>query len=705
MQPQPENNETKTALGVLRSDIEMLPGELDADGMPSWLIFDPVSDKYYRVPEDTFRILSQMNRVYELNEFCERLSMLGIHASPQKVLETHNMLVQSNLCTASYSTTEKIVTKQQQMKQKAKGQRLISGYLFFRIPLLRPDRFLEKTKEFIVAIFNPFTIGFLLVISLIGYGALIVNWHKLADAFIQSLTLQGLARYSIAVIFIKCIHELAHAYMAKIFGIRVRRMGVAFIIFFPRLYSDLTDAWRITKRRRRFLIDGAGIISELVIGGWAALVWANSAPGATKSVAYYMFAVSIINTVLVNGNPFIRYDGYYMLMDLVGIDNLQQRGIAQFKYLYRRVFFGIQGEQPAAGKWRRSLLVLYGIACFIYRLFLYTSIIMIVYYKFTKVIGILMFMAEVHVLVIKPISMEVKFLLMRKKLIKRKHFIWSASGFAALLFILLVPLPWNVDMPCEVKPVKSAMIYIQTHCFLDRLNVRTGEKLERGNILLTGSSPFLKWNYEQTDIDCQLRRFELDQMESSQSTLAPSKIKQKELELDENHLVELKRKQDLLNVKAPISGIFQLYDPHLTQGKWLQKGEIIGEVFAPGAVRVEAFMSEEDFKNIAVGDKVSISLTGEVASIPGKVMTVSPIPARLPPSPLLNTFGGPIICAPGSGPMYQPLSSYYRIIISTDSAKDLPVGRTGNVTIRKFSSIGWGVIRQILATLQRELTP
>jgi putative peptide zinc metalloprotease protein len=705
MQPQPENNEKKIYLGVLRSDIEVLPGEQDSDGMPSWLIFDPVSDKYYRIPEETYRIISQMNRVYELNEFCERLNILGIHTTPEKVMETNNLLVQSNLCAATYMTTEKVITKQQQMKRKAKAQRMLSGYLFFRIPLLRPDRFLDKSKEFVVAIFNPFTIGFLVLIASIGYVALVMNWHKLADAFIQSLTIQGLARYSIAVIFIKCIHELAHAYAAKLSGIRVRRMGIAFIIFFPRLYTDLTDAWRINQRRRRFLIDGAGIISELVIGGWAALIWANSAPGATKSVAYYIFAVSIINTVLVNGNPFIRYDGYYMLMDVAGIDNLQQRGIAQFKYLYRRIFFGIEGDPPAAGKWRRILLVLYGISCFVYRLFLYTSIILIVYYKFTKVVGILMFLVEVHVLVIKPISMEVKFLRMKKKMIKKKHFIWSVSGFSALLLVLLIPLPWNVDMPCEVKPVKSSMIYIQTRGFLDRLHVDSGTKVHQGSVLLTGKNPFLKWNYKQTEIDCQVKRVELDHLESSQKTLAASKVKLKELELDKNRLVELQRKNSLLNITSPINGTFQLYDRHLTPGKWLQKGAIIGEVFAPGAVRIEAFMSEEEYKDINVGDKVSISLTGEISAIPGKVMTVSPIPARLPPSPLLNIFGGPIICFPGSGPLYQPLSSYYRIIISTNSERRLPIGRTGTVSIRKFSSVGGSFLRKVLHTLQRELTP
>lgn len=690
---------------MLRSDVQIFPGETDAHGASTWLLFDPVSDKYFRVPDHTYRIISQMNRPYELDEFCERLNILGIHASKEKIMQTANMLVSSNLCSATYGVTEAMMKKQLGMKEKVKGQKMLSGYLFFRIPLLRPDRFLEKTKELIQAIFNPFTMWFLIIIASIGYVALVMQWHNLADAFIKSLSFQGLARYSIAVVVIKCVHELAHAYSAKLSGVRVRRMGVAFIIFFPRLYTDLTDAWRISSRRRRFLIDGAGIISELIIGGWAALIWAQSAPGLTKAVAYYVFAVSIINTVLVNGNPFIRYDGYYMLMDAVGIDNLQQRGIEQFKHLYRKVCFGIDSPVSEPGRLRRFMLFIYGIACFIYRLFLYTSIILIVYYKFTKAVGIVLFLLEIYVLVVKPIATEVKFLLMKKKTIEKKHFIWSASGFTVLLLILLLPLPWNVDMPCEVKPVNSWMIYIQTRGFLEKLGVSNGSTVKKGQTILACTNPFLTWNAEQTTLDCKLKSLELDSLRSSPATLAEAKVKRQELEADETRLSELQRKRELLKVTSPINGIFQLYKEHLCPGKWLQKGEIIGEVFAPGATRIDAFMEEAEFKDIKIGDKVSINLAGEISAISGKVTGVSPIPARLPPSPLLNIFGGPILCFPGPGPLYQPMSSYYRVRIIADTERQLPVGRTGSVRIRKFSSVGGEFLRKVLYTLQRELTP
>lgn len=705
MQPQNQQEKKKSYTGVLRSDVQIFPGETDAHGIPTWLLFDPVSDKYFRVPDHTFKIISQMNRPYELEEFCERLSILGIHTTKEKVMQTINMLISSNLCTATYGVTEAMMKKQLSMKDKVKGQKMLSSYLFFRVPLLRPDRFLERTKEFVQAIFNPFTMWFLIIIAVIGYVALLMEWHTLADAFIKSLSFQGLARYSIAVVFIKAIHELAHAYSAKLSGVRVRRMGVAFIVFFPRLYTDLTDAWRITSRRRRFLIDGAGIISELIIGGWAALVWAQSAPGLTKAVAYYVFAVSIINTVLVNGNPFIRYDGYYMLMDAVGIDNLQQRGVEQFKHLYRKVCFGIDFPISETSRLRRFLLFVYGIACFIYRLFLYTSIILIVYYKFTKAVGIVLFLLEIYVLVVKPISTEVKFLLMKKKTIEKKHFIWSASGFTVLLLILLLPLPWNVDMPCEVKPVNSWMIYIQTRGFLEKLDVQNGMEVKKGQTLLVCGNPFLAWNAEQTSLDCQLKKLELDSMLSSPKTIAEAKVKQKELEADETRLTELNRKMELLKVTSPINGIFQLYKEHLCAGKWFQKGEIIGEVFTPGAIRIDAFMEEADFKEIKIGDKVSINLSGEVSSIDGKVIEASPIPARLPPSPLLNIFGGPILCIPGPGPLYQPMSSYYRIRILAETDRQLPVGRTGIVKIRKFSSVAGDFLRKLLYTMQRELTP
>ena len=331
----------KYYIGRLRSDIELFRGQANINGDPTWVIFDPVADSYFKISDANYRMLRVLSGNMEIEQYLQKLKSVGIHSDKMEVLKLIKFLQDSNLFMPRYLQSEAHAVKMRDMKKKMFWQRLMSTYLFFKIPIVKPDRFLNHTIDIVQHILNKWTLALLWIIAICGYIGLIMNWHKFTEKFISSISLQGLARYSLAVVAVKFIHEFAHAYSAKVHGVRVRRMGLAIVFFVPRLYSDLTDSWRIHDWKKRFLIDGAGIISEIIIGGFAALVWVNTVPGLTHSIAYFVFAVSIINTVLINGNPFIRYDGYFMLMDFLGIDNLQQRATERTKALWRKHLFGL----------------------------------------------------------------------------------------------------------------------------------------------------------------------------------------------------------------------------------------------------------------------------------------------------------------------------------------------------------------------------
>jgi putative peptide zinc metalloprotease protein len=701
----PNDKQQAYLTGKLRNDIEIFPGELDSGGAPTWLIFDPVADSYYRLTDEDFRMISALTGNQELDSFVAKLNESGIKADKVKVIKLLNFLNTNNLMLPQYKKTEEKVNKLRDMKKKMFWQILLSSYLFFKLPILKPDRFLSRTLDAVRAIFNRWTFWLLWIIAVSGYVCMVINWHKFADKFIKSISFQGLVRYTLAVVIIKCVHELAHAYTAKRFGVRVRRMGVAFIVFFPRLYTDLTDSWRISDRHKRFLIDGSGIISEIIIGGGAALVWANTAPGLTNTVAYYIFAVSIINTVLINGNPFIRYDGYYMLMDVINIDNLQQRGIERVRSLWRKYLFGIDMPVKDNSKgWKRGFVVFYGISAFIYRLFLYTSIIMIVYFKFTKTLGIVLLMIEVYLLVFKPFYGEVKFLKAFSAKFKRKNLLWSSIGAIIIFCILALPLPWSVALPCEVKPASSDVIYSHISGFLADVAVEDGQTVSKGQRLLSLRNPYIEWRLKESRLDAELDRVRVDQAESDAELLGEVKVNREALRNSMDLIKELERKEQSLVVKSGISGIFVLYDRHLLPGKWLAKGEVIGEVFSAEKRKIIAFVDEEYKDSVKAGDYVKINIADQIRTFTGKVTKVIPVPAILAPSPLLNVFGGSILCYPDQAGNFKPLNPCFQLEVAVKNNELLPAGRTGTVTIRKYSSIGGNIIRNALSVLQRELS-
>lgn len=699
------NKKTPVMISMLRRDIELFQGSDDPDGSRSWVIFDPVSDKYFRLGEQNHRIAGLMDKPQELEQFIDRINRHGIDASKTDILKFISFLERSNLLQPSYGSTDQKLTKIRQMKRKMLGDRILASYLFLRIPLFQPDRLLTATVKNIQTIFNRWTMISLIIISALGYLAILVRLDKLTEALINSISLQGLMRYSLAVIVIKCVHEFSHAYVAKIFGIRVRRMGVAFIVFFPRLYTDLTDAWRLSNRRQRFMMDAAGILSELLIGGGAALVWVNTPPGVSHSIAYYIFAVSIINTVLVNGNPFIRYDGYYLLMDITGIDNLQRRSIELIRYNFRKIFFGIAGappEKPSGTK--KYFMIIYGISAFIYRSFLYTSIILIVYFKFTKVIGIVLLFLEFHLLLIKPLKNEITVIMKNRKLTKQRNVLLSGVGVGTILLLLIIPLPWSISMPGEIKSAVVGVVYARHNGFLKSMDVNDGQVVTPQQPLFLQSNPFLEWRIAQAKLDKKIVALELDQLASSNATLSKISAKTQEFDSVKNKISELERQQNLLTGVAQHSGVFVLKDRHLKPGKWLRKGDVIGEVFNPQQQIIEAFVGSHDIEAIKIGDKVEASLAGETDKFTGFITGVNFVPASMTPSPLLQVFGGPIICYPAKGKSFQPVTTRYQVIIKLSDNSKLPVGRTGTVWVRKYSSVGGSLVRKVIGILQREMT-
>ncbi|MFA6102867.1 MAG: site-2 protease family protein [Victivallaceae bacterium] len=697
--------EKKFFTGTLRTDLDLFRGEPETDGSATWIVFDPVSDKYYRLSEEDHQIISCMSENLELDAFLEKVKNCGIHADKDKIMKILSFLNQSNLMLPVYKMTEDKVEKHQAMKRRNLIHLILYTYLFFKIPLLSPDPFLDRTVNFVKTIFNKWTFLTLGVIAGCGYLCLIVRWQKLTEEFISTINFQGMVRYSIAVVIIKCVHEFAHAYTAKAVGIRVRRMGMAFIVFFPRLYTDLTDSWRIPDRHKRFLIDGSGILSEIIIGGWAALAWAYSGPGLTQAVAYYIFTVSIISTALINGNPFIRYDGYYLLMDLVGIDNLQMRGTERIRELFRKYCLGIdyKPNDNTIG-WKKYFLIIFGISAFIYRIFLYTSIILVVYYYFEKAIGIVLLMLEVYLLVVKPFLTETKMIMALKNKIKTRNYIISLSGAGILLLTLFMPLPWNIAIPCEVKPAVSNMVYARTDGFLEELCVKDRGGVKKGDVIFKQANPFIEWDLKEANLDKRIGAFELDFAQSNTATLGLTQMKLQALKNAEISLDELQHKKSLLTTASAINGIFAIYDLHLKPGKWLHKGEIIGEVYEPDKQIIAAFIRETDFKKISGNEKVSVSLEDGLESYRGRIVSTAPVPVILAPSPLINFFGGRIVCYPmPDGNTFQPVEPYYRVNIAVAEGESLPPGRTGTVWLRKYSSIGGNFLREVLSVLQKEL--
>ena len=690
----------------LRRDLQLLPGEADSSGDPTWLLFDPVADRYFRISGKSHAIISRWSSRHTPETLQEVLLRAGIEVDVDEILRTAVFLESNNLLMQGYGVAEKKTAAFEAAKEYGLFHRFLASYISFRVPLWNPDHFLDDTAAGVRRACNRWVVFAIVLVAILGYIGLGTHWEQVVEAARNSLSFAGLFQYSLAIIALKVFHEFAHAYAAKWEGVRVRRMGIAFIVFFPRFYTDLTDAWRILDARKRMVIDAAGILFELVAGGWAALVWWNTGPGLVHQVAFNIFAVATLNTVFVNGNPAIRYDGYYLLMDFIRIDNLQQRATQQFQGWFRWIFFGIPREsQPQKiQKWRLHFLSVYAVLAFFYRIFLYTSIILIVYWKFTKVLGIILLILEAYLLFLLPLAREIKALYLLRHQYRILPVSISAAIFAGIAIILLVPLPWALAIPCEARPASRAVAAADQEGFLKAIHIADGQTVKSGQLLFSLENPFDEWQEKQDAILARHLETEADQLSIDPQKLGISQVKLKQLATVKGRLDEARRRRTHLAIDAAIDGRVSLVDPYLSLGKWIKAGEPLADVYNPVGAEIEAFVRETDLRFIHVDETVAIRFPDELKVRHGVVRRIVPAAVEdLHASPLLDLSNGPIATIPGKTPITLR-DAYYRINILPDPRSSIPPGRSGEVIAVRHTSIAAHLYAIILNLLQKELS-
>ncbi len=688
---------TDQTTGTLRSDIELIPPGPQGD-FP--MLFDPQADAYYKINRRFMNIISRLNRSYPFDEFRQLLQAHGIWVTEGELRELIAFLQHNNLLAPEYGHIMAKRHQHRQMREKTTFLRLSSAYLFFRLPPWRPEKFLKAVGPFLTWLASRPFIIMLLIPAVTGYLQILRHFGEVSTVFVNTLTWAGLAKYFAAILFLKIIHESAHAVSATYFKCRIRGIGVGFMVFYPRLYTDTTDSWRLP-RRQRLLIDGAGIIIELLLGGIAALLWVYLPQGPWRSTMFYIFAVSTLNTLLVNGNPCIRYDGYYLLCDLTKTENLMSRSAEYVKQWWRWYFLKL-GTPPHECK--GLFLLIFGICSFIYRIFLYTSIILIIYHKFTKAIGVILVILELYSVLFYPFYRELKTIrMLSKKSSNRAR--WILAGIILLLIglLLMLPISWNLSLPGEVVPVQKQLITINEPGYLLHKIERHPLKVKTGETVIRLESPLLEFARKKLSWTLQYNEllFNLQQLE--EKSLGHANVSLEKINSEQLSLEEFTRRRGNLEIKAEFDGLFISRLCEVSPGLYLPKGRIAGEVISPHMI-VQAYALDREISKLAPGREITIKLPDSLTEYTGRITEVNPISAKLRNSPLLQHFGGPIPVYPDeTNPgEYPSVMALYRIEIEFDSPPDLPPGRVVKVVVHHREQLFNRAWNFILSAFRRE---
>lgn len=517
--------------------------------------------------------------------------------------------------------------------------------LALRFPIIDPDRFLERTLPRVQFLFGWF--GIILWLSVVVAGGVLAasHWTDLTEDIVDRvLAPQNLFLLWLVYPVVKALHELGHAYATKKWGGEVHEIGIMLLVLMPVPYVDASSATGFTDKRRRMVVGAAGIAVELFLGSLALFIWLNVEPGAVRAVAYNVMLISGVSTLLFNGNPLLRFDGYYVLADGLEIPNLGARSNQYIGYLIQRYLFRISDvESPAQTSGERFWMIVYGIASFIYRVFIMFVIVMFIAGKFF-VIGILLAIWAVSTQILMPIGKNLAFLINSPKLRRRRGRALATSiVFAALFAVILfvVPAPNRTRAQGVIWVPEEAQIRAGTDSFVTKLLAPVDSDVVSGQALFQAEDPFLDTRVQVLEAQLMELDAQYDALMSTDRVQAA--MVGEEIEAAEANLKRSRERKDELIFRSPANGRFVVPNATDLPGHFVSKGELVGYVVEPQELLARVALAQDDIAQVRQYTRsVEVMLAGWGAS-PMQAEIRREVPGaslQLPTAVLGSTGGG-----------------------------------------------------------------
>lgn len=700
--------EAESPLPPLREDLRITPGAPFLSGAPSWVIYDQVRHRYFQIGQRAAEIIARWS-TGTLGKLKSRLlSERAIRMGDDEFAQLLQFLRNNSLLAADQAGTARSFTAMAERSRSSLLKWAMFKYVFFRVPLLRPNAFLSASWPFVRPLFSAGFVWLTAVFLVLGLYLASRQLSDLESHFRASLVWSSVATYAGAIIFVKILHELGHGYQAVSRGLRVPVMGVAFLVMFPLLYTDVTDAWRLRSRRDRIMIDSGGVLVELAIAVYATLAWCFLPDGAMRSAAFAIATTSWFFSLLVNLNPLMRFDGYYLLSDAVGIQNLQPRAFAMGKWGLRRLLFGLDTPPPErVTRGTRRFMSLYSYAVWIYRFFLFLGIALLVYAVVFKALGIVLFLVEIFFFIGRPILNEFAAWYEMRGAILRSGQTWvTIAILGAALTTFLWPMPSRIYAPAILEESRQQLLFPPIDARLEQVFVAEGDAVETGDPLFRFSDAELPLEIRQTETRIETYQLRLVSAAGDEVERAERLIVERLLEQETETLSALRDRENNLLVRASGPGHVRDLLPNLIEGRWLSRKQLLGRIVTPGRPFVRGFVREADVDRLDTG-RSGHFFADELAlrKVPlGPVELADFSVETLPDGYLTAPNGGVIPVAPSAESELVPLAEWYPFVASIEAGTvDTGAVQRGIVVLhREPEALARRVWRRIAQVLIRE---
>ncbi len=587
----------------LRQDLELVEGPDALDGSPTWTLYDPAGNQFFSLGWHQALMLEYWRLAVPESVAQAVTEASGSPVTSDDVQGFAKFLFDKNLTDMG---TEAGIRWLGQQKQAQKSGSWAAGalknYLFLKIPLVRPDGFLQWLASRSSFLFSKAFLIATVVTAAVTLLAIFRQWHEFSSQFSYAFSAQGLLLYGLAIFLSKVVHELAHGVTARRFGCQVPVMGVAFLVLWPVLYTDVSDTWRLKSRSQRLAIGAAGMLAELSLAVYSSVFWLILPDGVLRGALFVLATTTWIITLFVNLNPLMRFDGYFLLSDFWRVPNLQERAFEFGRWRLRRLLFAAETEAPEVlPKGLQRRLIIYAWATWIYRFFLFLAIAVLVYHLFFKLLGILLMVVEVWWFILRPIAREVKaWFAMPSKVSKFR------TAVVVALFLTFVGgglfYPWQdrISAPALYTSAKSSELVTKSGGRVEMLAAEVGHRVTKGQPLVSLSSDDLAYKIRHHQLEKDYLSWLLAAQSVNEDLIANRAVTEETLLENQSALQALSEEVDGLVLRAPFDGEVSEIAQEIREDQWIGQGQVVMEIIDRQPLLV-AYVAEDALARVEIG--------------------------------------------------------------------------------------------------------
>lgn len=612
-------------------------------GQRFYVLQDAITGSFHRFSPAAWQLIGLMDGENSMQAIWERAGEVRPDNPPtqDELLHLLSQLHQFDVLRTDIPADVVEMTERGQRQKSQQRKARWRSPLALRFPLLDPDRFLQAGLPLVRPLFSRFFFSLWSGLLLFTSVMTLMHWPALTDNISDRiLSMENLVLLWFVYPLVKGLHELGHAWAVKRWGGEVHEMGIMLLVLMPVPYVDASASSAFGKKSQRMIVSGAGMMVELFLAGLAMLIWINVEPGLVRALAFNVMIIAGVSTLMLNGNPLLRFDGYYLFSDWLEIPNLAMRSNRYWGYLGQRYLLGVKNAiAPQMQTSERRWLFIYAPLAFVYRIFISLSIALFVAQKFF-IFGVLLALWSLNGSLLMPVVRLLKRLVMHPS--RRERGLVLAMGAITVVGLLLfvLPLPSATKAQGVLWVPEEARVISGVDGFVEEIKVKTGEPVAKGRVLLSLSSVELET--DRRVMQARLAEFRARYYAGLQEDRAQALVLKDEISLLEAELQRATERLSSLQIRSPADGIVLIPEAEDLPGRFLRRGEEIGYVVDKQDATVRVVIRQDDVEHVR---RHTRSLSARLAENPlqtvaAVILREVPAASNELPAPALSLEGG-----------------------------------------------------------------